>query len=344
MTTTTNELSFGLIADLHFLDAENGKNFAGTKIRRFRQSHTMLQQADAMFHANSTDFNIQLGDLLDGSAHSRGIRDLCLDEIFQVTRQSASPWHFLLGNHECYNFTRDEMKEHFVPSTHQSMCSPSRLYYDFSPKPGYRCICLDGYEICTMRASTPENQDFADKLIVAKNHNYAAGSNDWFKDLPADMKRYVPFNGTISNSQLHWLRETLRDAEKAQEKCVIFCHMPVYAPASQEQNVMWTCEEVLEALHSVTAGTVLAYINGHDHDGGYAVDSRGIHHITPPAPIECDEGEVSYGVMKVDADFSLRLEWVGKVPPGNVWPARMMPPAALSPSEQNSSSHQSVNT
>ena len=32
--------------------------------------------------------------------------------------------------------------------------------------------------------------------------------------------------------------------------------------------------------------SVLAFISGHDHDGGYAIDRAGIHHIIPPAPVE----------------------------------------------------------
>jgi manganese-dependent ADP-ribose/CDP-alcohol diphosphatase len=327
MSTFTPQLSFGLIADLHYLDADNGTNFARTKTRRFRQSFAMLKEADTLFQSQQTDFNVQLGDMLDGSAKARGLRDSCLDDIFALTKPSRRPWYFLIGNHECYNYTREEMKDSFIPQSHQTSCSPSRLYYHFSPKPGFRAIVLDGYEVCTMNASTEDHKETAEKLILAKNHNYAAGSNNWFEGLAPELMRYVPFNGTIGQIQLAWLRDTLHAAERDQEKCIVFCHMPVFAAASQEQNVMWTCEEVLEVLHSVSAGTVMAWINGHDHDGGYAVDAKGIHHITPPAPIECDEGEVSYGTMTVHDDFSMSLDWVGKLPPCNVWPPRMMPPS-----------------
>lgn len=326
MTTSSSQFSFGLLADLHFLDADNGTNFAGTKTRRFRQSFEMMKEADSQFQIQRTDFNIQLGDMLDGSAKARGLRDICLDEVFALTRKSTRPWHYVIGNHECYNYTREEMKQYFIPQSYQDSCSSSSLYYEFSPKPGFRCLILDGYDICTMNASSEVHKESAENLILSKNHNYAAGSNNWFEGLAPELMRYVPFNGTIGQTQLKWLRNTLHAAECNHEKCIIFCHMPVLAAASQEQNVMWTCEEVLEVLHSVAAGTVMAWINGHDHDGGYAVDSKGIHHITPPAPIECDEGEVSYGTMTVHDDFSMSLEWMGKLPPVNVWPSIMYPP------------------
>jgi hypothetical protein len=38
--------------------------------------------------------------------------------------------------------------------------------------------------------------------------------------------------------------------------------------------------------------SVVAYFAGHDHEGGYCMDDTGIHHIVPPAPLECDEGQV----------------------------------------------------
>ena len=322
-------LSFGVIADLHFLEADNGSNYDGTKTRRFRQSFVTLKEANSVFQRECTDFNVQLGDVLDGSAKSRGMHLTCLHEVLQLTSQSPQPWYYLIGNHECYNFTREELKEHFIPSSHESVCTPERLYYDFSPKPGFRVIVLDGYEVSTIRAATPELEDVAEKLIRSKNHNYAAGSNDWFQGIAPELMRYVPFNGTVSDTQLAWLRTQLHQAERNHEKCLVFAHMPVHAPASREQNVMWTCEAVLEVLHSVARGTVLAYINGHDHDGGYAVDSMGINHITPPAPIECAEGEVSYGVVKVKADFTLSVDWTGKAPL-NGWPDRLLDEAGPS--------------
>ena len=59
---------------------------------------------------------------------------------------------------------------------------------------------------------------------------------------------------------------------------------------------------------------VIAVLSGHDHDGGYTRDESGIHHLVPPAPLECEEGEVAYGVFDVHGDH-LHLHWTGKLPP-----------------------------
>ncbi len=81
--------------------------------------------------------------------------------------------------------------------------------------------------------------------------------------------------------------------------------------------------------------------------GGYAVDPFGIHHLLPPAPLECDEGESAYGYLTLTTDHVLRnrnrpqtqdflkgerghmeLRWVGKLPINDPesWPTVMFYP------------------
>jgi hypothetical protein len=81
---------------------------------------------------------------------------------------------------------------------------------------------------------------------------------------------------------------------------------------------LWNDCEVLSAIQA--SGNVVAYIAGHDHDGKYLVDSAGIHHITPPAPLECAEEEeemaAAYGRIEVGEDaegkLTCALHWTGK--------------------------------
>jgi hypothetical protein len=49
------------------------------------------------------------------------------------------------------------------------------------------------------------------------------------------------------------------------------------------------------------SGCVVAWINGHDHKGGYAF-VRGIHHLTVPGMVESPSGGNSYAVAEVLAD------------------------------------------
>eukprot|EP01035_Chromulina_nebulosa_P020262 gene20262-26305_t len=106
------------------------------------------------------------------------------------------------------------------------------------------------------------------------------------------------------------------------EKVIIFSHQPVYAP-SNPKSLIWNAEEILNLCHE--KGNVIMWLAGHDHDGSYTIDSKGIHHLIPPAPIECPDGEVAYGSIKV-YDNKLSLEWIGKVPENTVhpWPNQLL--------------------
>jgi hypothetical protein len=65
----------------------------------------------------------------------------------------------------------------------------------------------------------------------------------------------------------------------------VFCHFPVFAAACRPDHLLWDHAEVLSIL--AAEPSVAAYICGHDHNGGYAMD-RGVHHITMPGVVEND--------------------------------------------------------
>ena len=147
------------------------------------------------------------------------------------------------------------------------------------------------------------------------------------------------------SAQMDWLRLQLKAAVSAGERCIVFCHMPLDPTASQEQNMPWNREELCECIHThgsteCSGNTVIAVIGGHDHGGGYCFDSaHGIHHIVPSSPIECDQGQVSYGVIRVlrepaDPDPGavssaggrtyIQVDWTGKLPRQHkMWPDRL---------------------
>ena len=61
------------------------------------------------------------------------------------------------------------------------------------------------------------------------------------------------------------------------------CHFPDLAAASTSVHLLWNQEEVLSILSSSPA--VAAYLNGHDHQGGYA-EQGGINSITFQGVVE----------------------------------------------------------
>jgi manganese-dependent ADP-ribose/CDP-alcohol diphosphatase len=121
-------------------------------------------------------------------------------------------------------------------------------------------------------------------MIEANNPNDCTGSTDWLAGLEGVNRRWVPFNGAVSPTQLAWLSGELDAALGAGERVVILTHVPIQPDSCGPSTLLWNYQEVKEVLHA--AGCVVAVLCGHDHDGGYARDSQGVHHCTFHSPLE----------------------------------------------------------
>jgi hypothetical protein len=89
--------SFGVIADLHYMDVPDGMNFDRTRVRRFRRSIEMLKTASTKFSEVNTTFNMLLGDIIDGKAKTHGSELIWLDQVLRHTLQSERLWYAVLG-------------------------------------------------------------------------------------------------------------------------------------------------------------------------------------------------------------------------------------------------------
>lgn len=310
--------SYGILSDPQYVDSVDGSNYQKTTIRRHRQSLQTLKQASMTFLDDSTACNIILGDILDGKAETMKIHQKCIEDVFAETVKHAPNWHFVTGNHDLYCFPRDVLQEKFMPKANRAAVKDhKRLYYDFTPYSGYRFVVLDAFDVSDISASCPENEVLAQALLSAHNPNYAAGLDDWYAGLNDQQMRFCPSNGGIGSEQMKWLHSVLSSALQGGEKCIVCSHIPTYGPSTRPDTLLFNAEEVLAVLQSYP--NVIAYMAGHDHSGGYALDASGIHHIIPPAPLECAEGEVSYGTVDV-FESHLQLNWTGKVPDRTPWP------------------------
>jgi hypothetical protein len=52
-------------------------------------------------------------------------------------------------------------------------------------------------------------------------------------------------------------------------------------------------------MHVDGGDRVVAYFAGHAHQGGYMIDTHGIHHRTLESPLECAPGVVAFGTVDV---------------------------------------------
>ena len=325
---------FGVIADVQYMDAPDGTNFLGNKIRRYRQSLEILNTAVNDWNELDKPLacSILLGDTLDGQSAAANIQHSCLDDVLTVVSKSKAPFYYCFGNHDYYAFDRNMLLQRLIPkaftdssrippTTVGGLCSPDKLYYDFSPYPGFRFILLDCYDVSLIGASSLQAKRIADALLKLHNPNDLTRAGHWFDNLPKNKYRWVPYNGGIGSTQLQWLKNILRISVERSERVVIFCHQPIYAP-NTPSSLVWNSEELLNVIR--TSGNVWMWVAGHDHDGQYSIDETGIHHIVPPAPLECEEGSVAYGHVNVYPD-ELELCWKGKTPrkPVMPWPQKL---------------------
>lgn len=250
-------------------------------------------------------------------------------EICEIN--SNIPHHLCYGNHCHYCFDRSELFQ-FLPINKQldhtnekfiigGSCNPAKLYYDWSPFPGWRFIVLDSYDVSLIGASSAENKKYAEELLYINNPNDLTMSGTWFNNLSKDKYRWVPYNGGIGKNQLKWLQNVLKESKRHEEKVIIFSHQPIFAE-TKSQSLIWNSEEVLDILWE--SNNVHMWMAGHDHDGQYSIDGNGIHHIVPPAPIERGIDDSSYGHISVHEN-ELLLHWNGYTPQNVVkaWPKRI---------------------
>lgn len=338
--------SFGLCADIQYVEAPDDYNFQKTKIRRYMQSLDIFRDAVKSWDElkpSQPAFAILLGDIIDGKTKSMQNEEKCLEDVLSVTRTTTIPFEHVFGNHEYYAFNRSDLHEKVLKG--RPDCSHKKLYYSFSPETngerlnGWKFICLDAYDKSLIGASSELHLQQAKELLKAMNPNDLTQSGGWFDNLPKESFRYVPYNGGISDCQLEWFEEELKESERKEQRVVVFCHQPIHAPG-KPQSVLWNAEEVKEIIHTHGSKSVVCWMAGHDHDGQYFVEALGsdgevMHHLVPPAPIECSEEEpAAFGHMEVYPD-RLKLQWTGRTPHKkyNVdWPQDL--PFRLPPLEQ----------
>jgi len=268
----SRRFSFAVLTDIQFADQPAlGK-------RDYRGSWERLSRAVTAINAANPQFAIQLGDLVDAGKYS-------LSRILPLYQALTARQYHVLGNHD-FALPRAELMRHLgIQSS----------WYDFALYK-WRCIVLDGMDISLSgRAEGTPEHDEAVAMLAAMRARHAPNAQDW--------------NGAIGKTQMNWLRRVLREAAERQERALVFCHFPVLREASTPQHLLWNSDEILPILEQ--SGVVAAWMNGHDHNGGYA-ERHGIHHVTFPGMVESAVAN-SYTLVDV-FDDRLELHGTGTAP------------------------------
>lgn len=282
---------------------------------------TLLQAVKVWNHKNVC-FIAQLGDVIDGLNKQNEAGESALRTVFSILDGVAVPANLdhpfissVIGNHELYNFERGALPSQITCASKSRISSNEGTFYSFKPFAGYRVVVLDAYDQGLIGwpggLDNPKLRESL-ALIQPNNPNDVLGVSDWSKGLVGRNKRWMPFNGGVGPRQLAWLRSTLLEAEKDDERVIILTHVPICPGSASDVTLLWNYEEVLSVLQK-RSGTVVAVFQGHDHEGGYHLDTTGIHHVTFESPLECTLDTVAFATVHVFGD-RLEIEGAGKVP------------------------------
>jgi manganese-dependent ADP-ribose/CDP-alcohol diphosphatase len=347
--------TFGLLADIQYVDVDDKPNFTGTQWRRYRNA--LVVAGDAVKYFNSRpelDFVLHNGDIIDHQCAFDFEADAfkpkheamsALGEVMSVLSEArCENWHFTVGNHELYNFTRDELRDGVAApgATLPFRCADASgdFFYAFKPCAGWRVLVLDAYDVSIYRNGRERGLD-AEALatLCANNANcdaYVAANPDiletermsgtfpYFKDLEGLNSRWVPFNGGVGETQLRWVKEQLEEAAAADERVVLFSHLLVHPESTAKRSgrtLLWNFQDLLDVLeHPGVSDRVAAVISGHQHDGGVYTSQHGTHYVVMESPIVAEKGYPGpYAVVEARGE-SLTFVGFGKGKDSNLFP------------------------
>ena len=277
----------GLITDTQYADREARPGRHGAAIRCYRTDSKVREAAKA-FAASTTRHVVHLGDLIDGCNVTDEERERAKVLMLEALRDHdvmTSPWtcHYVVGNDDVSNFSRAQLAAWTRPRSDGA--SGAKLFYrSFVPTAGWRIVLLDTTEFMC-----------PDKPV------------GW--DLTPGAGQHVASDGALGEDQLAWLQQTLAASAAASERVVVCGHNPCFGPVSRHADACsWDADPLLSLLASAPARVVVAYIAGHDHQGGYAYDdgAHGLHHLTVPSLLEHEAAR--YLTMQLWDDGSIVLQ------------------------------------
>ncbi|XP_021749831.1 manganese-dependent ADP-ribose/CDP-alcohol diphosphatase-like [Chenopodium quinoa] len=290
--------SFGIISDVQYADIPDGRSFLGVP-RYYRHSVLVLERAVQNWNRlQHLSFAVNFGDIVDGFCP----KDQSLNAVKMVAskfEEFNGPVYHMIGNHCLYNLSRETLLPLLKIPSHD--CS---AYYDFSPTHDYRLVVLDGYDISVIGwpEDHPKSME-AVSILKEKNPNLDKNSPVGLNGLE---RRFLMFNGAIGREQLEWLDQVLQNATDLKQKVIICCHLPLDPGATTPEAILWNYNEVMDVIHKYKC--VKVCFGGHEHRGGYSVDSHGVHHRVFEAALECPPNLDAFGYVDVYDD---RISLVG---------------------------------
>ena len=260
LETKRSDLKIGLIADPQY----EFKETVGE--RHYKKSLLKLEQAIDTLNDEQVDFVQNLGDLVNGQWAS-------YDSVLPIFNKLNSNIdnYFLLGNHEFAIDSGDKL------NLLEKLSMPN-FYYSYV-KNNWRFMVLDVTDI-SYYANVLHQRDSSEIEAVFNQSQGQENHNNW--------------NGGIGKEQQAWMRTEFKKAMELNQKVILFAHMPLIP---LKATSLWNHKEIVALIE--TCPNIVAYINGHRHEGGYAY-SNGVHYINIYGML--DTQIASFAVLEIIGD------------------------------------------
>lgn len=206
------------------------------------------------------------------------------------------------------------LRQNLLSQEHLMAQSPhhdeKHLYYSFEPTPGIKLIALDCFEISILGNDPELNEDnfnIAAEILYSKHGHSDEELWDCDGPLVGLERRFQASNGGISQKQLDWLEQELIDADSQGQLVIVFGHVCLHPASSDATCLLWNYDQVVEVFSRHPS--VIAYMSGHAHQPGHAVDANGIHYVVFHGVIESDPSSQAFATVSLYKD---RIEIEGK--------------------------------
>uniref|UniRef100_A0A0B6ZS83 Calcineurin-like phosphoesterase domain-containing protein n=1 Tax=Arion vulgaris TaxID=1028688 RepID=A0A0B6ZS83_9EUPU len=311
-------ITFGIICDLHYADCDDSYDISKSRERFSCNALSLLKNAvnDWKRSADPVAFVLQLGDLIDGKNKHWGEAAVkkALNTILHPLNSLHVPVYHVIGNHELHNLSRSFLLSSPLNSSLSLNIetSSTRFYCTFLPHPKLRVVVIDTYEVSLLGyGDAPEDENYVSAQTLFRKHNKNEDTND-ASGLEGLEKRWVSYNGGVSEKQLLWLSQVLMKANSKEENVIIISHIAVQCQHNDNGVcLVWNYNEIMDVIHQYQC--VIGFFAGHEHAGWDCLDEHGIQHITFQGITETRPGGNAYATAHL-WDHFLTISGVGRVP------------------------------
>ncbi|MEE6523884.1 hypothetical protein FKM82_022991 [Ascaphus truei] len=262
--------TFGVIADIQYADKDDGYNYTQTSMRYYRNSLSLLRHAVEEWSRERIKPNciLQLGDLIDGFNVQYKTSETSLRKVLTEMAKLQIPFHHIWGNHEFYNFSRKYLTDSQLNTT------PAADMADALPV-----------------TSTGSGLEEDPETFYA----YHFSPFPKFRFLLIDSYDLSVIGRDPSSGKYEKSMKLLREKNPNEDLNSSTGHLPIHPDAANSTCLAWNYRDVLSVLQSHRC--VVGYFAGHNHNGGYSVDTSGIHHVTINGVIETPPESQAFGTV-----------------------------------------------